>query len=100
DHPRIVVWGDSHAGALLPAYEALAVRYRVTLYFGAASACRPLVDTVSRRQTKWRQDECRAFNDAMVSAVRNIDPDVVVLSAHWIDADADWIVERGSPDSL
>jgi peptidoglycan/LPS O-acetylase OafA/YrhL len=89
--PRIVVWGDSHAGALLTAYEALAKRHGVSLYFGAEAGCRPLLGMVNRRHERWRQDECLAFNQAMVSAVKKLDPHMVVLSAHWIDVDEDLI---------
>jgi hypothetical protein len=85
------VWGDSHATALLPAYEDLANRYKVDLYFGASAACRPLAGVVSRRLPQWRQDECLQFNEAMLSAIERIDPSVIVLSAHWLDSDADWV---------
>lgn len=94
--PRIVVWGDSHAGALLTAYEALAVRHGVNLHFAAEAGCRPLLGMVNRRHERWRQDDCLAFNQAMVSAVKKLDPHMVVLSAHWIDVDEDLISPGGA----
>jgi len=87
--PRALVWGDSHAMALLPAYRSLAATHGVRVYFALKAGCRPLLDmTNSSYDADW-QVGCMAFNAAVARAIRIIRPRVVILNAHWIDADAD-----------
>jgi peptidoglycan/LPS O-acetylase OafA/YrhL len=87
---RGVVWGDSHAMALLPAYEQLAKLHHIQLYFAVRTSCRPLVGTINRLGEAWN-DKCGEFNAAAAQAVRQLDPRLLILNAHWIDADADLI---------
>jgi peptidoglycan/LPS O-acetylase OafA/YrhL len=97
DAPRALVWGDSHALALLPAYEQLATSHHVRLYFGIQYACRPLLGLANRTQTNSEQSACLQFNAAMVQAVRRLEPRLVILNAHWVDADADLISRSNLP---
>jgi peptidoglycan/LPS O-acetylase OafA/YrhL len=79
--PAVVVWGDSHAMALLPAYRRLASQYDLRLFLAARSACRPLFADDPRHP--FGKESCRRFNEAMLSAVREIEPAVVVMNAFW-----------------
>jgi peptidoglycan/LPS O-acetylase OafA/YrhL len=74
--PRALLWGDSHALALLPAFESLAGRERIQVYFAGRSTCRPLAGLPERAR-------CDAFNGAMREAVTKVHPDVVILAAFW-----------------
>jgi peptidoglycan/LPS O-acetylase OafA/YrhL len=83
---KVVVWGDSHAYALLPTYEALAASHRIRLYYGIMGACRPLL-RARVDESEWRQRRCAQFNAAMIRAIERLDPQAVVLNAYWIDRD-------------
>jgi peptidoglycan/LPS O-acetylase OafA/YrhL len=87
--PRALVWGDSHAMALLPAYRRLAAAHGVRVYFALKAGCRPLLDMTNRSYDADWQAGCLAFNAAVARAIGIIRPRVVILNAHWIDADAD-----------
>jgi peptidoglycan/LPS O-acetylase OafA/YrhL len=91
DAVRVIVWGDSHAMALLPAYEKLANAHHVRLYFAIRSSCRPLVGVINRLWGERARIGCGGFNAAVVQAIRRLDPRLLILNAHWIDADADLI---------
>jgi hypothetical protein len=81
--PSAVLWGDSHALALLPAFEALGERMGVRVYFAGRSACRPLPGFRDGTRLRDGQVECLEYNDAMGRAVATLQPDVVVLGAFW-----------------
>jgi peptidoglycan/LPS O-acetylase OafA/YrhL len=95
---RGVVWGDSHAMALLPAYEQLAKLHHMRLYFAVRTSCRPLVGTSKRPWSEAWNSQCGGFNDAAAQAVRQLDPRLLILNAHWSDLDAD-LVSQSSADA-
>jgi hypothetical protein len=76
--PLILVWGDSTAGALLPGLR----KAQETRAFGiaqfAASSCIPALN-VDMAATP----NCRAINDKILSLVREIGPDIVLLHSTW-----------------
>jgi peptidoglycan/LPS O-acetylase OafA/YrhL len=94
--PKALVWGDSHAMVTLPAYEKLAAQLQVRIYFAAKAACRPLLGVTNRLDEPDRQVACADFNAAVVRAIERLQPDVVILNAHWIDANADLTPGPGS----
>ncbi len=85
----VVVWGDSHALALLPEYERIAVARNVRVYAAAHSACRPLLDAASNAEAPARRLACGEFNRAAVRAIDVIDPAMVILNAYWVYPDLD-----------
>lgn len=85
----VVVWGDSHAMALLPAYERIAIERGMNLYAAVLSSCRPLLDSASRAEKPARRAACGEFNRTVVSAIEAIDPDLVILNAYWAYPDLD-----------
>jgi peptidoglycan/LPS O-acetylase OafA/YrhL len=93
--PKAVVWGDSHAMALLPAYDRVANELRVRTYFAVRPACRPFPGVINRTDPEGRQKACLAFNAAALSAIRRLDPSLVILNSHWIDADTDLVLPAG-----
>ena len=100
DHaPRAVVWGDSHAMALLPAYRKLAMSHHLRLYFAIRSSCRPLLSVTNRAQSDSAQDGCAGFNAAVAQAVRRLDPRLLILNAHWTDADTDRISQLNGAET-
>lgn len=74
--PVQLVWGDSHAAALMPAIEADAQRYGVPVVLASLSGCLPILSHETRQQ-------CRDFNQATLDLVREHKIRDVVLAARW-----------------
>jgi peptidoglycan/LPS O-acetylase OafA/YrhL len=76
--PLILVWGDSTAGALLPGLR----KAQETRAFGiaqfTASSCIPALNIDMAASPN-----CRAINDKVLSLVREIGPDTVLLHSTW-----------------
>jgi peptidoglycan/LPS O-acetylase OafA/YrhL len=73
-----VLWGDSHAGAILPAIDAIAKREHRAGYFAATDSCPPLLG-VSRPDTA----KCKRFNDAVIVLATQPQIRDVILDARW-----------------
>lgn len=81
--PTVLVWGDSYAHAMLPAFDAAFKRMGVAAWFAAESGCPPLpAARVSfQGRDNWR---CREFNDKVVNFVGTQSRlNQVVLAAAW-----------------
>jgi peptidoglycan/LPS O-acetylase OafA/YrhL len=76
--PSFVLWGDSHAGSIIPAIEAIATREKRAGLFAATDSCPPLLG-VTRSDT-WK---CRAFNDAVIEIATRPEITDVILDARW-----------------
>jgi peptidoglycan/LPS O-acetylase OafA/YrhL len=83
DGPTVLVWGDSYAHAMLPAFDAAFKRMGVAAWFAAETGCPPLPTARVSFQGRdnWR---CREFNHKMVNFV-GTQPllNQVVLAAAW-----------------
>ena len=81
--PLVLVWGDSAAASLTPGLRLVASRrgYDVAQYtFGG---CPPVLDTDAL------EPSCRLNNDAVLSKVGDLRPDIVILQASsWLLDDA------------
>jgi hypothetical protein len=91
-HSRVLVWGDSHALALMPAYQLLAEAHEARLYLAFKAFCPPLLGTSPAHyqpltgrhgQSLW----CANFNTAVLQAITRLDPQTVILDARWLDAE-------------
>jgi peptidoglycan/LPS O-acetylase OafA/YrhL len=80
-----VLWGDSHAMVLVPAFDSLATTANVRLMFAGRRSCQPLrmPSDVSGEGTT--VSGCRAFNEAMLSAIRSIHPAVTIIAGFWFE---------------
>jgi peptidoglycan/LPS O-acetylase OafA/YrhL len=87
--PRALLWGDSHAMAMLPAYRQLAATHGIRIFLALKAGCRPLLGMTNTSYDPGWQQACLAFNDAVAQAIEKLKPRVVLLNAHWIDVDAD-----------
>jgi peptidoglycan/LPS O-acetylase OafA/YrhL len=81
--PTAVLWGDSHALALLPALGSLAQSRRLRLLFAGRPSCRPLRAAGENAPSRQAEQGCVAFNDAMRFAIRRIRPSQVILAGFW-----------------
>lgn len=81
--PSVVVWGDSYAHAMLPAFDAALDRMGVAAWFAAESGCSPI--PTARVSYKGRDNwRCREFNEKMVRFVETLrDVDQVMVAAAW-----------------
>jgi peptidoglycan/LPS O-acetylase OafA/YrhL len=77
--PRVLVWGDSHSMALVPAYRKLAKAHGVQLYLAALPSCRPLM-----APSGGPSSHCLEFNAAVLTAVRRLNPQLIILNAYWM----------------
>jgi peptidoglycan/LPS O-acetylase OafA/YrhL len=76
--PSYLLWGDSHADAIMPAVEDVASqRGRVGLFAGAA-ACPPLLGA-----ERLDQPGCREFNDEALKIALRKNISEVILEARW-----------------
>jgi peptidoglycan/LPS O-acetylase OafA/YrhL len=76
--PSFILWGDSHADAILPAVDDVASHEgRIGLFAGARS-CAPLLGV-----TKPSAPDCRAFNDEVVKLAMSHEITEVILEARW-----------------
>jgi hypothetical protein len=79
----VLVWGDSHTLALIPAYEELARAHRLRLYFTAKSQCLPVLGVTDLSIDQIGNRACAAYNDAVVHGIGAVHPATVVLAARW-----------------
>jgi peptidoglycan/LPS O-acetylase OafA/YrhL len=100
--PRMMVWGDSHALAIFPALESLAREHGFALYFAGRTSCQPLFGSAPAPFYEVARIECQKFNAAMLRAVDELDPQLIVLAGFWrawnsrnIRPDADATLEDG-----
>ena len=88
--PNIVLWGDSHAYAILPAVEeAIAGKGRAGIFVGN-SGCPPIFG-IGRRDGKL----CAATNEEMQQVLLDADIKTVVLHARWAAYTGDGLQGKG-----
>ena len=71
-----LVWGDSHAAALMPAIESGAKREGRPVWLYSMSACSPVISDDQRQR-------CRDFNEQTMEQVRRLKIKDVVLASNW-----------------
>lgn len=78
----ILVWGDSHADAMMPAIERAADKLGLRAAFATSSACPPVYGVeITRGAVKI---ECKTFNDAILRHLASTENySTVVLHARW-----------------
>ena len=79
--PQFMVWGDSHADAIMPAFTALAERYKVPGWFASYGGCPPLL--TAYRIDRTRRHQCRAFNDTVAKLIADNKIKTVFLVSRW-----------------
>lgn len=81
--PTAVLWGDSHAAALVPAVAIAAEGAGRAVLFAGNTGCPPLVGITVRSHGR-RSTDCLAYNAAVLSQVlANPAIDTVILAARW-----------------
>jgi hypothetical protein len=75
--PSFILWGDSHADAILPAVSEAAARAGRTGLFAGGEACPPLLDVTTP------MPDCRAFNDAVMARMKDVRIREIILESRW-----------------
>jgi peptidoglycan/LPS O-acetylase OafA/YrhL len=83
--PKVLVWGDSHALALMPAIKALAKAHGMHAYFVAKYNCLPLLASPSPTRIDAAADRyrCATFNAAVAEAIARLEPALIILDGAW-----------------
>jgi hypothetical protein len=82
--PDFLVWGDSHADALFPAFQAAALASGSLGVFAAEPACPPLLGVTRPLDRSTRRiDRCLEFNNAVAELLEAEDIGNVFLAARW-----------------
>jgi peptidoglycan/LPS O-acetylase OafA/YrhL len=83
--PKVLVWGDSHAMALMPAINALATAHGMHTYFAAKYNCLPLFASPKPTRIDPGMDRygCATFNAAVIEAIARLDPELIILDGAW-----------------
>lgn len=71
-----LLWGDSHAAALLPAIEGNATREGRPVWLYSMSGCPPVISDDLRQR-------CRDFNEHTMEQIRRLQIKDVVLASNW-----------------
>jgi peptidoglycan/LPS O-acetylase OafA/YrhL len=74
----VVLWGDSHAAHFTPGLRDLQRRIPFRLIEASSAGCPPLLQYRDPDQTN-----CFEFNELVFGRIRDLAPEVVLLSARW-----------------
>jgi peptidoglycan/LPS O-acetylase OafA/YrhL len=88
--PRFVVWGDSHADALMPVFDRLALQHGTSGLYAGRLGCPPLLG-VERRDIVVR---CREYNDAVLQTIERLDVPRIIIVARWAHYTSDPTYKR------
>jgi hypothetical protein len=77
--PSFILWGDSHADAILPAVAEAGARAGRAGLFAGREACTPHVGVTAQ------QPPCRAFNDAVAALAKRPEITEVILESRWAE---------------
>jgi peptidoglycan/LPS O-acetylase OafA/YrhL len=75
---RVVLWGDSHAAHLGPAFETLRRKENFKFAQYASAACPPIQGFTSRFQKP-----CPQLNDYVLRKIAELKPDTVIMAGRW-----------------
>jgi len=79
--PQFLLWGDSHADALMPAFKALAEKHQISGWFASYGGCPPLRSVYRLDQPA--RHKCKAFNDAVARLIAENKIKTVFLVSRW-----------------
>lgn len=74
---KVLLWGDSHATALLPVLSKIAATENYRLYIATTNGCPPVVGL------KTEAPGCLESNSAVMELIKREQFDAVVMSANW-----------------
>ena len=75
--PKILIWGDSHAIALLPVIQSISSKQGYKLQLATTNGCPPIIGI------KTDKTECLKANDAVLNMITKNNFDIIILAANW-----------------
>jgi SGNH domain (fused to AT3 domains) len=79
----ILLWGDSHAAHLYPGYKKY-YENNFNIRQRTASGCPPIINyDVNLTTSKLERQFCRTINYHIIDELKELQPEIVVLSADW-----------------
>ena len=75
--PNILIWGDSHATALLPVIYSISSKQGYTVKLATTNGCPPIIGI------KTDKAECLKANDAVINMITKNNFDIIILAANW-----------------
>jgi peptidoglycan/LPS O-acetylase OafA/YrhL len=92
----VVLWGDSYAGQLAPAFDVLGKRLNFTARVISKAGCGPLPG-MRFTQEAIPIKFCPEFNAAVLRAMLSHSPDIIVLACRWdVYATGIWLIAESS----
>lgn len=79
--PSFMLWGDSHADAIAPAFITLSHKYKNNGYIAFKHGCPPVLDLYLKKDVK--APYCREYNQAHLDFIRRHKIKRVFLVANW-----------------
>jgi peptidoglycan/LPS O-acetylase OafA/YrhL len=79
--PSFIVWGDSHAGALAPAFDSIAQANQASGWIAFSFACAPLLDL--KRYDQPDPEKCTRFNRYVLDQITAQHISTVFLHSRW-----------------
>ena len=79
--PDYIVWGDSHADAMMPAFKTLVEENGSAGLFASSTSCPPLVGV--KIKGRGEVENCKNFNDEMLAFIDQHESAAVILVAYW-----------------
>lgn len=79
--PDIYVWGDSHAGALLPAISDISKQGNLNIKFAIHNGCQPVAG-MRRVDSNFM---CKEFNDKVLNEITEEKPKVLLLIGSFVE---------------
>jgi peptidoglycan/LPS O-acetylase OafA/YrhL len=76
--PLLLLWGDSYAGSLYPGLKSLQAHIEFGLAQYTTAGCPPIPSFVVEARPR-----CVASNDFVLSVIRSVKPDIVLLYSIW-----------------
>jgi len=77
-HPRVLIWGDSHAAVFYSGFAPFARKHAMAVSQFTLMGCPPLMGFDSPTKI-----HCRAANNAALARIARVRPDIVVLGGLW-----------------
>ena len=79
--PSFILWGDSHAGAIAPVFEQIAVANHLSGFVAFTPACAPLLGL--KRYDEDQIEKCVRFNESVLAFIQANHIKNIFLHARW-----------------
>jgi len=80
-NPDFIMWGDSHADAIMPGIKKMAEKYKLKGWFASYNTCAPLLGIT--RPLAAKSERCKEFNDAIFQVIKEKKIKHVLIAARW-----------------